>query len=111
MNYFSDEKEWLWLFEHGLDWEKIIPLYFPTFPTEDGAQNTEEAKDFLKELLTATGEWCGESISARREELERIGAGELVDGKTIPSEPLKAFYQEAKELEILVLMHQKNMED
>ena len=100
MNYFSDEKEWLWLFEHGLDWDKIIPLYYPTFPTEDGLQNAEEAKDFLRELLTATGEWCGESISARREELERVGAGELVDGKTIPSAPLQAFYQEAKELEI-----------
>ena len=96
MNYFSDEKEWLWLFEHGLDWDKIIPFIFQVSQQMMALQNAEEAKDFLKELLTATGEWCGESISARREELERIGAGELVDGKTIPSEPLAGFLSRSK---------------
>ena len=109
MNYYSDNNEWKWLFNNAIDWDKIMPLYYPNFPTEDGLTSPEEVKNFLEEMLTATGEWCAESVAARAEEMDRIGAGEVVDGKTIPSAPLSAFYQEAKELEALVLTLLKNM--
>ena len=99
MNYYTDSTEWLWLFKNAIDWEKIMPLYYPNFPTEDGLTNPEEVKNFLEEMLTATGEWCAESVAARAEEMDKIGAGKVVDGKTIPSSALQAFYQEAKELE------------
>ena len=99
MNYYSDNKEWQWLFNNAIDWDKIMPLYYPNFPTEDGMTSPQEVKNFLEEMLTATGEWCAESVAARAEEMDRIGAGEIADGKTIPSAPLSAFYQEAKELE------------
>ena len=44
MNYFSDEKEWQWLFENGIDWESILPHYYPNFPTEDGLKIHKKLK-------------------------------------------------------------------
>ena len=29
MNYFSDEKEWQWMFDNAIDWDRIIPLFYP----------------------------------------------------------------------------------
>lgn len=99
MNYFSDEKEWVWLLENAFDWDNIIPLYYPTFPTEDGFNNKEEILSFIKELLTQTGSWASSSVLERAQKLDIVGAGEVVDGKTIPSEELSAFYREASELQ------------
>ena len=99
MNYYSDNNEWQWLFNNAIDWEKIMPLYYPNFPTEDDMKNPEEVKAFLEEMLTATGEWCAESVAARAEEMDRAGAGEVVDGKTIPRRLFKLFIKKQKELE------------
>jgi len=103
MNYFEDEKEWKWLFDNGLDWESLVKLYYPEFPTPDGMNNKEEVIGFLKELLTATGEWTGTSVAERAEELDKVGAGEVRDGNTYPSAPLQANYDEAKELAMIGL--------
>lgn len=100
MNYFSDEKEWTWLFRHAIDWDTILPLYYNSYPTEDGFNSKEEAIQFFEELLSSTGEWCGTSVAERAALLDDVGAGEVVNGKTIPSEPLAALYNEAKELQI-----------
>lgn len=98
MNYFSDEKEWQWMFDHGINWDKIIPLFYPSFPTEDGIESREELIAFLKELLTQTGEWAGTSVLAKAQKIDIEGAGKVIDGKTIPGETLSKFYQEATEL-------------
>ena len=45
MNYYSDNNEWQWLFNNAIDWEKIMPLYYPNFPTEDDMKNPEETND------------------------------------------------------------------
>ena len=103
MNYFDDEKEWKWLFDHGLDWDTLMKLYNPEFPTPDGMNNKEEVIGFLKEILTATGEWTGTRVTERAEELDKIGAGEIKDGNTYPSAPLQANYDEAKELAMIGL--------
>ena len=68
MNYFSDEKEWKWLFENGLDWEKILPLYHSSFPTENGHQTPQEVKEFYEELLSATGEWPEQVLPIEQKE-------------------------------------------
>ena len=62
MNYYSDESEWKWLFNNAVDWDSIISLYYPEFPTEDGFENKEDVKKFLEELVDSTGEWCGTSV-------------------------------------------------
>lgn len=103
MNYFTDESEWQWLFDKAIDWDLLISMYYPTFPTEDGLQSKEEVISFIKDMLTATGEWTGGSVTERASRLDREGAGKVVNGKTIPGEALTEFYNEAKELQVIGL--------
>ena len=103
MNYFSDEKEWQWLFDNAIDWDKIIGMYYPSFPTEDGFNSKEDVIAFLREMLVATGEWAANSVATRARRLDAEGAGKVVDGKTIPGEALKEFYQEAQDLQVVGL--------
>lgn len=99
MNYFSDEKEWLWLVDNGFDWDTILPLYYPSYPTADGFNSKEEVIQFIKELLTQTGKWSSENVLARASDLDLNGAGKVENGKTIPGPELAAFYKEASELQ------------
>lgn len=103
MNYYSDSSEWKWLFHNAIDWDNIIPLYYPSFPTEDGFNNKDEVLQFFEEMLTATGEWTGGAITERARVLDEQGAGTLENGWTKPGEALSALYDEAKELQIIGL--------
>jgi alkylation response protein AidB-like acyl-CoA dehydrogenase len=102
-NYYSDESEWKWLFKNAINWDKIIPLYYPEFPTADGFNNKEDVIAFIEEMITATGDWCGGAVQERAKQLDIEGAGEVKDGNTIPGPLLSAFYNEAVELGILGL--------
>ncbi|MBC76757.1 MAG: hypothetical protein CME64_12150 [Halobacteriovoraceae bacterium] len=102
-NYYTDEKEWQWLFKNAIDWDKIIPLYYPEFPSADGFNNKEEVIAFIEEMITATGEWAGGSVTERARRLDEEGAGTIEDGYTVPGEALQALYDEAKELQIIGL--------
>lgn len=102
-NYYTDEKEWQWLFKNAIDWDKIIPLYYPEFPTADGFNSKEDVIAFIEEMLSATGEWTAGSVRERARQLDEEGAGEVKDGYTIPGQALQAFYDEAKELQIIGL--------
>lgn len=103
MNYYSDEKEWLWMFRNAIDWNQILPLYYPTYPTEDGLNNKEEVISFLEELMANTGEWCGTAVADRAAELDKIGAGEVKDGRTYLSAPMQQLVKEATELSVFGL--------
>ncbi len=100
MNYYSDESEWKWLFHNAVDWDSIIPLYYPSFPTEDGFNSKEEVIQFLEELVTATGDWTAGAVTERARRLDEEGAGTLEDGWTKPGAALTELYNEAKELQV-----------
>lgn len=103
MNYYSDSSEWKWLYKNAIDWDKIIPLYYPEFPTADGFNSKEDVINFIEEMITATGEWTGGTVTDRAKRLDAEGAGKVVDGVTYPGEALTEFYNEAKELQIIGL--------
>ena len=103
MSYYTESSEWKWLFKNAIDWDKIIPLYYPSFPTEDGFQNKEDVINFIEEMITATGDWASTAVQDRARTLDEEGAGKVVDGKTIPGEALTQLYNEAKELEVFGL--------
>lgn len=100
MNYYSDESEWKWLFNNAVDWDSIIKLYYPVFPTEDGFETPDDVKQFLEELLTSTGEWAGTSVNEISEMLNKEGAGTVENGRTIPGPALTRLYKEAAELSV-----------
>lgn len=101
MNYYTDSTEWKWLFHNAVDWDNILPLYYPKFPTEDGFNNKEEVIQFMEEMLSATGEWAAGPVASRARRLDEEGAGTLEDGKTVPGEALTEFYNECNELQII----------
>jgi alkylation response protein AidB-like acyl-CoA dehydrogenase len=103
MNYFSDSKEWSYLFKNAIDWDKILPLYYKSFPTDEGFKNKEELLKFFEELLTSTGDWAANSVYEIGKELDKKGAGRAIDGSVEISEELKKLYAEAKNLEVLGL--------
>jgi len=104
MNYYSDEKEWIWLFKNAINWDDIIPLYYPTFPTEDGLNSKEEVINFLEELLSTTGNWAGNALADRASRLDKEGPGKIENGRTIPGTALEELYSECKELGIFSLI-------
>lgn len=103
MNYYTDSTEWKWLFRNGIDWDKILPLYYPEYPTADGFNNKDEVLQFIEDMLIATGEWTAGAVAGRAQKLDEQGAGEVKDGKTIPGPLLSEFYQEAQELQVVGL--------
>ena len=100
MNYFDDSTEWNWMFKNAINWDKIIPLYYPEFPTEDGIQNEEELLGFFKDVLSSMGDWSANSVREIGGLLDEHGAGEVKDGRTIPSAPLQRMLDEARELSV-----------
>jgi alkylation response protein AidB-like acyl-CoA dehydrogenase len=101
MNYFSDSSEWQYLFRNAIDWDTIIPLYYPQFPTSDGFADAKALIDFYEELLVTTGKWTAEVVAPRARELDLVGGGKLVDGRVEVSEVLKKTYDEAVGMDVL----------
>ncbi len=104
LNYFLEDSDYQWLFKNAIDWDKILPLYYPAYPTEDGMNSKEEVLQFLTELMSTTGDWAAKKVAGRASALDREGAGIVVDGKTIPGSALKELYSEARELELIGLL-------
>ncbi len=102
-NDYTDSTEWKWLFHNAIDWDSILPLYYPSYPTEDGFQNKEEVLGFIEEMITATGDWTANAVANRAKKLDENGAGKVIDGKTIPGAELTELYTEATELGLLGL--------
>ncbi len=103
MNFYTDSNEWKYLFKHAIDWDKILPLYYKSYPTEDGFNNKEELISFYEEILSNTGDWSANYLVELAKKLDREGAGRAIDGKVEISESLKELYEEAKKLEIFGL--------
>lgn len=104
LNYYSDDQEYQWLFKNAIDWDKILPLYYPEYPTLDGMNSKEEVIQFLIELITTTGDWTAKKVAPRASLLDRSGAGVVQNGKTIPGIELSELYSEARELELIGLL-------
>lgn len=98
MNYYSDEKEWQWLFKNAVDWKNILPLYYTSYPTEEGFESPEEVIKFLEEILISTGDWAHKSLAPRAVKLDQEGPGKVIDGRTFPNEHVLATYREATDL-------------
>ncbi|MBI2520838.1 MAG: acyl-CoA/acyl-ACP dehydrogenase [Bdellovibrio sp.] len=100
MSYFRDSQEWQWLFNHAFDWEGVLPVYYPSYPTPEGWSDPHEVQTFYKEMLEQICKWSEEKIAPRAPLLDKHGPGEIVSGLMIPNELLKNLYHEAKQLEL-----------
>jgi alkylation response protein AidB-like acyl-CoA dehydrogenase len=101
MNYYTDSPEWTYLFKNAVDWETILPLYYKSFPTEDGFNNKDELMGFFEEILSNTGDWAANSIAPRATRLDAEGSGKVIDGHVTITPALKELYEEAKKLDVV----------
>ena len=101
MNYYTDSPEWKYLFKNAINWDEILPLYYPSYPTANGFNNKEELIAFFEQILEATGKWSGETLKARAMELDEVGCAKIrEDGSVELLEPILKTYAEAKQLEV-----------
>ncbi len=101
MNHYSDSPEWKYLFKHAIDWDEILPLYYPSFPTSSGFKNKEELFTFFEQILETTGKWSGETLRERAKLLDETGCATLNrDGSVTLTEPMERTYVEARGLEL-----------
>lgn len=101
MNYFTDSPEWKYLFRNAIDWDAIIPLYYPSFPTANGFNTKEELIEFFEQVLETTGKWAGETLRERARELDEVGCAKTrPDGSVEVLEPMQKTYNEAVKLDV-----------
>jgi len=81
----------------------LIPLFYPSFPTEDGLESKAEVIQFQEELLRTISKWSSTSIKEKAAKLDKLGAGTISNGKTIPGIELTEIYKEAKDLDLFSL--------
>ena len=103
MSYYDSESDWSWLFHNALDWSSLTPLFYPSFPTEDGLESKAEVIQFQEELLRTISKWSSTSIKEKAAKLDKLGAGTISNGKTIPGIELTEIYKEAKDLDLFSL--------
>ncbi len=100
MNFYTDSPEWKYHFRNSIDWDTILPLYYPSYPTASGFQNKEEVLAFFEQILETTGNWTGTTLKDRAAELDQVGCAKLNgDGSVTVLEPMQKTYQEAKAME------------
>ena len=98
MNYYSNE--WKYLFRNAINWDEILPLYFPTFPTPSGYNSKEELLEFFEQILETTGEWAGKTLAPRARELDKEGSATLNPDGTVTVLPtLQKTYDEAVKMD------------
>ena len=101
MNYYTDSPEWKYLFRNAFDWDQIIPLYYPSFPTSNGFNNKEELLSFFEQILETTGKWSGENLKQRAPALDAEGCAKVnADGSVELLPQILKTYEEAKKLDI-----------
>jgi len=99
MNYYTESAEWKYLFNHAIDWDEIIPLYYPSFPTASGFNTQKELIQFFEQILETTGKWAGETLRERAKVLDEVGCASLQkDGSVVLHEPMQKTYEEANHL-------------
>ena len=101
MNYFTDSPEWKYLFRNAIQWDEILPLYYPSFPTSSGFQSKEDLLQFFEQLLETTGEWTGSTLRSRAKILDETGCATLnPDGSVTLTDAIRETYSEAGKMEL-----------
>jgi alkylation response protein AidB-like acyl-CoA dehydrogenase len=102
-NFFRDNDDLLFQFQHGIAWDEIVELTENGYSLPDGFKNLEEARAFYEEVMDATGEFVAEQIAPKGLALDRKGT-HLVDGDVKFSEEGEAILRGMKELGLFGLI-------
>jgi alkylation response protein AidB-like acyl-CoA dehydrogenase len=79
-NYFSDNADLSFYYEHIIDWERLVPLY----AEPDDALRPVETATTWRDVLGVAGEYVGHEISGRAAEVDRLGTPHVGEIKVSP---------------------------
>ncbi|HWV38865.1 MAG TPA: acyl-CoA dehydrogenase family protein [Vulgatibacter sp.] len=96
-NFFRDNEDLLFQFEHGLPWAEIVELTENGYTLPDGHRTLEEALAFYRDVMEATGEFVAREIAPRAARIDEKGT-RLENGEVVFSDELNAIFQGMKEL-------------
>lgn len=98
-NFFLDNKDLRFQFEHGIDWKQIVELTEAGYTLPDGHANLDDAMEFYTMVMESVGDFAGEFIAPRALKIDEQG-NHLVDGKVESGESLLEVYDGLREREL-----------
>ncbi len=98
-NFFSDNEDLKFEFEHAVQWDDIADLTEFGYKLPGGHANLEEAKEFYRAVIDSVGEYAGEFIAPRALKIDEQGNW-LENGEVKSGEALMEVYQGLKDREL-----------
>lgn len=98
-NFFADNDDLAWYFDHGIDWDPIVRLAEWDFRVADGPGSVREAVETYRDFAGTIGEFVAEEIAPYWEELDHQPPA-LVDGEVVPGERMQMICERIKELDL-----------
>lgn len=98
-NFFADNDDLAWYFDHGIDWDPIVRLAEWNFKAEDGPASVAEAVETYRDFANMIGEFVAQDIAPHGEELD-TQPPLLVDGEVLLGDRMTAIFERIKELDL-----------
>ena len=98
-NFFEDNDDLRWYFDHGIDWDPIVRTTEWNFKAEDAPESTAEAVDTYRDFLSVIGEFVASEIAPHTHELDSQHS-KLVDGEVEMGARMQTIFDRIQELEL-----------
>lgn len=98
-NFFADNDDLAWYFDHGIDWDPIVRLAEWDFKVADGPANVRDAVETYRDFAGTIGEFVAEDIAPHVDELDSQPP-RLVDGEVVPGQRMRTIFERIKELDL-----------
>ncbi|KIG16303.1 Butyryl-CoA dehydrogenase [Enhygromyxa salina] len=98
-NFFDDNDDLRWYFDHGLDWDPIVRLAEWNFQAQDGPTSVAEGVETYRDFASMIGAFVAEEVAPHWEQLDRESPT-LVDGEVVPGERMGLIFERMKQLDL-----------
>jgi alkylation response protein AidB-like acyl-CoA dehydrogenase len=98
-NFFADNDDLRWYFDHGIDWDPIVRLAEWDFHSADGPKTVEEGVDTYRDFANLIGEFVADEIAPHWAELDNQPP-KLVDGEVVMGARMQVIFDRLRELDL-----------
>lgn len=98
-NHYDDNADLRFYVEQAIDWEPLVRLSEYNWQSKEGFSSSEEALEFFTEIFSLIGEFAGNEIAPRWQELD-TQPPTLVDGEVVIPEVQQQIFDQIREMEL-----------
>lgn len=98
-NYFKDNDDLRWYFEHGIDWEPIVRVTEFDYRAAGGFESANEAVEFYRDIAEMVGEFVAEEVAPAAAVIDRKGV-HLEGGEAVTPPEFDAIFEKIKQLDL-----------